>query len=331
MPSASMNMIAWGAFSRIEDTCSCASRIPADSLSLRRRSRSSTPKRIVAVTATNSQPLTVLATVRATRSLKTRPATSSDSTIHRPAARAYTPASPPLRRTESALAHHSLYRPRVARPDSTGGRAGHLGYGSSGPGWSSAGPSHSGSTTGTLTVNVAPCPSSLSRVMSPPRPRARRRLIARPSPVPCALPASGRATWWNSSKTASWSASGIPGPSSLAVATVQYRGTVIDSEQRDVALRLTPYTSALGNVVSARVGIVTGLQQFVAVTLPSGPSTDSFRPFAAGLYSGAPGVRAIQVARGDIIEFMRPVTGNEAAIGLSLLTDPRAAVRADVR
>jgi len=147
--------------------------------------------------------------------------------------------------------------------------------------------------------------------------------------IPCALPASGRATWWNSSKTASWSASGIPGPSSLAVATVQYRGAVIDSEQRDVALRLTPYTSALGNVVSARVGIVTGLQQFVAVTLPSGPSTDSFRPFAAGLYSGAPGVRAIQVARGDIIEFMHPVTGNEAAIGLSLLTDPRAAVRAN--
>jgi sensor domain CHASE-containing protein len=117
----------------------------------------------------------------------------------------------------------------------------------------------------------------------------------------------------------------------LAIAAIQYRAALIDSERRDVALRLTPYTSALGNVVSARVGLVTGLQQFVAVTLPSGPTSETFHPFAAGLYSGAPGVRAIQVARGDVIEFMHPVTGNEAAIGLSLLSDSRAAVRSDVR
>ena len=72
-----------------------------------------------------------------------------------------------------------------------------------------------GAFSGSQSVKVEPRPTSLSTVMSPPRSRAMRRLIARPTPAPCCAAGSRRV---NSSKIVSCLATGIPGPVSLTLA-----------------------------------------------------------------------------------------------------------------
>ena len=56
-----------------------------------------------------------------------------------------------------------------------------------------------------------------------------------------------------------------------------------------------------------------------------------FAPFAAGLCSGATGIRNVAIAPGGIILFIYPAEGNEDLVGQDLIRDRRAQVRADVQ
>ena len=69
-----------------------------------------------------------------------------------------------------------------------------------------------GSARGNVSVNLDPSPSLLRTRRSPPMPRARSRLIARPSPVPSVDRVRLRWSWTNGSKIASCFSRGMPIP-----------------------------------------------------------------------------------------------------------------------
>src|SRR5690606_4647606 len=75
--------------------------------------------------------------------------------------------------------------------------------------------SHARGGTGNTSVNVEPLPCWLRTVRSPPIPRARSRLIARPRPVPSCDDDSERPTCTNGSKIDSRWFLGIPMPVSV--------------------------------------------------------------------------------------------------------------------
>ena len=75
-----------------------------------------------------------------------------------------------------------------------------------------AAPTNDAVATGSVSVNTLPAPGVLSAVRSPPMPRARSRLMARPSPTP----SCGRVCRWstctNGSKIVASFSGAIPIP-----------------------------------------------------------------------------------------------------------------------
>lgn len=96
-----------------------------------------------------------------------------------------------------------------------------------------------------------------------------------------------------------------------------------------ITREMSARASALDSAVNTRLALLTGLHEFVVVSLPEGPSRHEFDTFAAGLYAGEVGIRAIQVAPAGVVSLVYPIEGN--VTGSNLLTDTRPEVAEDVK
>lgn len=105
-------------------------------------------------------------------------------------------------------------------------------------------------------------------------------------------------------------------------------------EQRAKHLsELAPYGASLSLTVNTRLALANSLEAFVHTDLQDPELKSKFLTFAAGLYAGSSGVRAIQLFPPEGLELVYPLRTNEkVAIGglKSLLADDRPEVVADL-
>jgi PAS domain S-box-containing protein len=117
-----------------------------------------------------------------------------------------------------------------------------------------------------------------------------------------------------------------------AVASWYEQRLLADTRQR-VQSGLIPYGSGLTTAMNERLALLSGLEAFVLANMADRDLGGHFEAFAAGLYTGKEGIRALQVfpPRGPVRLY--PVVGNQATVGRTLrdlVNDERAEVRADV-
>ncbi|MCE5202867.1 MAG: PAS domain-containing protein [Actinomycetia bacterium] len=112
-------------------------------------------------------------------------------------------------------------------------------------------------------------------------------------------------------------------------ASIRMRETNAERVRARLTTQMSVNAHTLSSAVSSRFALLSGLHEFVTVSLPEGPSRAEFDIFASGLYSGSQGIRAIQVAPKGIVSLVYPLEGN--VTGNNLLTDARPEVADDVR
>ena len=129
-------------------------------------------------------------------------------------------------------------------------------------------------------MKVEPCPGALATVMSPPIMRQRRRLIARPSPVPPYLRVVEASAWVNSSNSFAICSGVIPMPVSEIAMVTQSRPP--SSGRRLTSIRIMPRSvnllallARLSSAWRSRVGSAR-----IAPT-SAGHSTTTWLPFFA--------------------------------------------------
>lgn len=111
----------------------------------------------------------------------------------------------------------------------------------------------------------------------------------------------------------------------------QVRQTQASAARAEFGQRMVPYAGALSNSLNSRLSLNTALHDFAVARLEDGVPHATFDTFASGMYARNTGIRAIELAPGGVIEYVYPIPGNEAAVGLDLLNDPRTNVVEDAR
>ncbi len=108
-----------------------------------------------------------------------------------------------------------------------------------------------------------------------------------------------------------------------------YRGHLLDERRNELAARLAPYGNGLASEVNRHLSQLQALEALVE-TDPSQAHLDThFETFAAGLCSGASAIRALTIAPAGVNQYVYPLVGNEAVVGLDQLQDEQD--RADLR
>jgi PAS domain S-box-containing protein len=110
-----------------------------------------------------------------------------------------------------------------------------------------------------------------------------------------------------------------------------YEGMLIRERRAHDAVHLTLHGSALSAAVNKRFALLEGLYAFATLNHSPAVLERQFEAFAAGLHTGADGIRNFSLAPGGVQRYVYPFRGNEAALGHDLLSDPRPGVGADVR
>lgn len=99
----------------------------------------------------------------------------------------------------------------------------------------------------------------------------------------------------------------------------------------EVSAQLVQQGVVLSNTLSSKLALLYGLRSYVEAD-PSQERLDSdFDLIARSLRENTIGIRALQLVKDGRIQYMYPTHGNEAAIGLDLLSDPRPSVQETVR
>lgn len=117
----------------------------------------------------------------------------------------------------------------------------------------------------------------------------------------------------------------------LWYATDWYESRVIADEKARVEREIAPYGQDLANQVQRRVSPLNAITAFSASNMNNPDFESSFQGFSAGLFYNVNGLKALEVAPDMVIRYIYPIEGNEAAMNLNLLTDPRKNVRDDTK
>ena len=112
-------------------------------------------------------------------------------------------------------------------------------------------------------------------------------------------------------------------------AHVWYRNTLLTELRGDVRAELDPYGNALTIDLRRRFDIIYGFGAWIGTTSSQTELTEKFEPFARQLSENVVGVRSLSVAPDGVARLVYPRAGNEALVGLNILTDPRSEVRED--
>lgn len=91
-------------------------------------------------------------------------------------------------------------------------------------------------------------------------------------------------------------------------------------EHETVKNHLNIIRTSLEKVLNQRLYLVHGL--VALVRSHSDFEAADFQGFAAELHRNQPGVRSLQLAPGGVVQYIYPLSGNEAAMGYDLLRDP---------
>lgn len=109
------------------------------------------------------------------------------------------------------------------------------------------------------------------------------------------------------------------------------RSRLLESERRNVELRLAPYANSISVGLRRRLERLNGLRAFVEREHSIDGVNRDFPLLAEGLLPGASGVRALELLKRGTVRWVYPLKGNEKAANLDLLADPRADVVRDVQ
>ena len=103
-----------------------------------------------------------------------------------------------------------------------------------------------------------------------------------------------------------------------------YRAQNQQENDRELSEGLHETTQRLEEGISLRILVVEDLNAFILAS-PMFPESENFDRYAALALSNSPEMRALQyVDSGHIIRYTYPLEGNEAALGLDLMTRPAA-------
>jgi signal transduction histidine kinase len=98
-----------------------------------------------------------------------------------------------------------------------------------------------------------------------------------------------------------------------------------------VSEQLVQKNVILSNTLTSKISLLYGLRTFVEMD-PSPARLDAeFDYLATSLRGNSAGVRALQLVKNGVIQYMHPMEGNESALGLNLLDDPRSTVNESIR
>jgi two-component system, cell cycle sensor histidine kinase and response regulator CckA len=109
------------------------------------------------------------------------------------------------------------------------------------------------------------------------------------------------------------------------------RSKLLESERRNVELRLAPYANAMSVGLKRRLERLNGLKAFVEREHSIAEVNRDFPLLAEGLLPGASGVRALELLKNGTVRWVYPLKGNEKALNLDLLHDSRADVVRDAQ
>lgn len=116
-----------------------------------------------------------------------------------------------------------------------------------------------------------------------------------------------------------------------AAGVEMYHDELLATERSEEAAHARLAAADLRELVADRTAVCSDLDSFTESRLASGPlDSVSLDTYAAGLFSGIRGMRAVQLARGGVISWVYPLSRNEAALGLDIVRHPNAEVRTDV-
>jgi signal transduction histidine kinase len=87
----------------------------------------------------------------------------------------------------------------------------------------------------------------------------------------------------------------------------------------------------LGNALNSKISLLYGLRSYVATNTSNKIRKAEFDIIASSLRGSSTSIRALQLVEDGFITQMYPLNGNESAVGLNLLNDPRPAVSVSVR
>jgi sensor domain CHASE-containing protein len=94
-----------------------------------------------------------------------------------------------------------------------------------------------------------------------------------------------------------------------------------EKSRADALRQLSVVRARLEGALNSRLYLTRGLEAFAA-THPDGGARE-FPAFAHALLAQQAGIRSIQLARNSVVSQVYPLKGNEAAVGLRLLEQPR--------
>jgi two-component system, sensor histidine kinase and response regulator len=101
------------------------------------------------------------------------------------------------------------------------------------------------------------------------------------------------------------------------------RAAYVSDVRADTSARLDGLARTLSDVVARETASADTMAVFVELTGFDGLEIESTFPvFAAALVNEGTTIRSVQLAPGGILEFVYPVDGNAAAVGLDLMADP---------
>lgn len=109
------------------------------------------------------------------------------------------------------------------------------------------------------------------------------------------------------------------------------RGRLIEQARGQVDVRLVPYANVFATAMRRRVERLTALKVFVENAKSRKQIETEFPVFAAGLMRGATGVRALELVRDGVIEYVFPIEGNESVQQFDISRDSLSAPARDVR
>ena len=104
------------------------------------------------------------------------------------------------------------------------------------------------------------------------------------------------------------------------------RSRLIDSQREDIMLRLAPYSNTISVGLRRRLERLNGLKAFVEGTHSLADVNREFPVLAEGLLQGASGVRALELLKDGRVRWVYPLKGNEKALNLDVIHDPRPEV-----
>ena len=109
------------------------------------------------------------------------------------------------------------------------------------------------------------------------------------------------------------------------------RARLVERQRQDIQLRLAPYANSISVGLKRRLERLNGLKAFVESAHSLNEVNRDFPVLAAGLLQGASGVSALALLKNGRVRWIYPLKGNEKALDLDLIDDPRAEIREDMR